>query len=194
MVFSQVKQQLDQQNYGHQNGKTDISTGRHDALDVVVHPGFSMINYEDENSVFDWLDETRIGVDSDFSSQDSYNIYLSELGEKIRKTENPIIFLYDKDQLDQYQDFLEERIGINTDRENNYFIETDPESGYIDTIEIWETAGIIDQLDENVNVTIHGEQNGKCTEDSMESLKQIGEALNRNDSFEYGEVFPKVRL
>lgn len=194
MVFSQVKQQLDQQNYGHQTGNKDISTGRDDALDVVVHPGFSMINYEEEESLFDWLDQTRFGVDSDFSSQDSYNSYLSDLGEKIRQTENPVIFLYDGDQLDQYQEFIEERIGINTDRENNYLIETDPESGYIDTIELWETAGIIGRLGENVNVTLHGEQNGKCTEDSMESLKQISEALNRQHSFEYGEVFPKVQL
>jgi hypothetical protein len=194
MVFSQVKQQLDQQNYGYQTSKADTSTGQHDELDVVVHPGFSMINYDEDESIFDWLDQTRFGVNSDFSSQDSYELYLSDLGENLQQTENPVIFLYDEGQLDQYQKFLEERIGIDIDGNNNHFIETDPKSGYIDTIELWATIGLIDQLDENVEITIHGEQNGKCTEDSMESLQEVEEVLNRNDSFKYGEVFPEVRL
>ncbi|MFQ3275391.1 MAG: hypothetical protein ACI9LV_000576 [Candidatus Nanohaloarchaea archaeon] len=194
MVFSQVKKQLEQQNYRGQEGSKEPSSSSYSELDIVVHPGFSMINYEDEDSVFDWLDKTRFGVNSDFSSRDSYEEYLSSLGEELRKTENPVVFLYDDSQIDQYQEFVEEKIGIQTDSDHTYFLQTELDSGHIEAVEEWELSGLIHQLEENGEVNIHGEQNGRCTDESLESLKQVGEALNKDSSFRYGEVFPRVRL
>lgn len=192
MVFSHVEQQIDQQ-YAEPRSSEDRVSDKYEEIDIVVHPGFSMMNEDYESSVFDWLDETRFGRDSGFTSRDSYQNYLSDLGQLLHESENPTVFLYDENQLGKYRDFIEDKLQPENQHEN-YFIQTESDSGYIETVEMWEIAGLMDRIEENGTINIHGEQNGRCTDDCIESLEQVSNVLETNTSFEQGTVFPPVRL
>lgn len=193
MVFSHVQQQVDRQYQGPCNSEQLESEEVYQEAHIIVHPGFSQLNVDTtgENHLFEWLDQRS--YDPNYSSIQEYEGFKSGLRDILHETTEPILVLYDEGQLDQYQDFLEDDIRYEASNVD-IFIETEPDSGYIREDEIPVMAEILDSLDSKATIRFHGEQNGKCIDDSIDSLRHVEDLLEQELVKEKGKTFPPCPL
>lgn len=193
MVFHHVQQQVNRQYQELDNSGDLESSETYQEAHIVVHPGFSQLNVDTtrENHLFEWLDQRS--YNPNYSSVQEYERFKSGLQDTLNDTTDPILVLYDEGQLDQYQGFLEDDIRYDTDNVDS-FIETEPDSGYVNQDEIPDIVETLNQVDDGATIRVHGEQNGKCTDDSIESLGQVEELLDQELTTEKGKTFPAQPL
>lgn len=193
MVFSHVQQQVDRQYQGLDHSDQLESEEIYQEAHIIVHPGFSQLNVDttEENHLFEWLDQRS--YDPNYSSIREYEGFKSGLQDTLNGTKEPILVLYDEGQLDQYKDFLEDDMRYEANKVD-LFIETEPDSGYILEDEIPAVVEILESLEDEATVRFHGEQNGKCTDESIDSLRHVENFLDQELVKEKGKMFPSQPL
>lgn len=196
MVFDHVQQQVDRQNPELPDGAYTDVQDTYAEVHLVVHPGFSQLNVgtaAQEDTFFGWLNEVRAPYDPAYNSLQEYESYKSGLQNLLDQTQSPVLILYDEGCLEEYQDFIEDDIRYDPD-EVDGFIATEQDCGYIQSSELPLLVETLENLEEGATLRIHGEQNGKCTEDCIESLEQVEQVLDQEFVKQKGETFPSRPL
>ena len=196
MVFDHVQQQVNRQTTEIPDSTYADDPDTYDELHLVVHPGFSQLNVDtaaQEDTIFGWLNEVRAPYDPAYNSLQEYERYKSGLQSLLDQTQSPVLVLYDEGCLEDYQDFIEDDIRYEPD-EVEGFIATEQDSGYIQSSELPFLVETLEDLEEGATVRVHGEQNGKCTEDCVESLEQVEQVLDQEFVKQKGETFPSRPL
>ena len=190
MVFSNVEKR--RRHYDERSQRVENSF--QDAH-LLVHPGYSELNFNDnpEDSIFKWLNDTRGLHRTDYDSRQVYNSYKSGIQEVLMETESPVVLLYNQGSLDRYREFLGAEIDYPID-DVDLIIESDPDRGFIPESGIEQFADLLEEMDNDGRIYVHGEQNGICTDDSKESLDEVIRILDKDITVEEGEVFPSRPL